>query len=162
MNMITLLMKRMYWFHEALQNALEPNGIKPLTRSHSYVVANIALGENNASNIARNLGVSRQAISQLMSELEREGYIELIRNPADKRSKIARFRPGFAEEGEACARIFETLEKELGQRIGQRRLNNLRESLEAEWGEPPRLGKVPKNEPILTLPDIELHSKRRA
>lgn len=143
MYMIITLLKRLYWFHDALQNALQPNGLKPLSRAQAFVVGNIAAGEYRASKIARNLGVSRQAISQILIELERLRYIELVADPNDKRSRIVRFSRAFAREGEACAQIFRALEEELGQRIGQRRLVQLREGLEAEWGEPPQLGRLP-------------------
>lgn len=152
MNMIATLMKRLYWFQDALQNALEPNGLRPLTRAQAFVVGNIAVGEYKASNIARNLGVSRQAVSQILTELERLHYIELVPDPSDKRSRIARFSNAFAEEGETCARIFGALEEELGQRLGQRRLAQLRDGLEAEWGEPPRLKRLPVYVPAVVSP----------
>ncbi|HKT73859.1 MAG TPA: helix-turn-helix domain-containing protein [Steroidobacteraceae bacterium] len=162
--MITTLMKRLYWFEDALQKALEPNGLRPLSRAQAFVVGNIAMGECKASNIARNLGVSRQAISQILLELERLRYIELVADPSDKRSRTVRFSAAFAEEGAACARIFESLEHELGRRIGQRRLAHLREGLEAEWGEAPQLGRVTDTAATGTRskPKVELAWKRSA
>ena len=144
MHMIAMLMKRMYWFQEALQSALEVNGLRPISRAQASVIGNIAAGQCKASNIARNLGVSRQAISQILTELERLRYIEFAVDPNDKRSRIVRFNDAYAEEGETCARILDAIELELGQRIGRRRTGCLRESLEAEWGEPPRLGRLPE------------------
>ena len=142
MHMIAMLMKRMYWFQEAMQHAFVPNGITPLTRAQSLVVGNIVAGENKASNIAQNLGVSRQAISQTLAELESAGFIEQCADPHDKRSRIVKLSSHFAENGGVCVRIFEALEQELEQRIGKRKFANLRDSLEAEWGEPPRIGAV--------------------
>lgn len=139
---MALLMKRLYWFEDALQAALEPNGLRPLSRAQAFVVTNIGAGENKASNIARNLGVSRQAISQILGELERLRYVKLVADPEDKRSKIVRFNADFAEEAEVCAQIFHAVEHELERRIGRRRMTALRDSLEAEWGEVPQLGSV--------------------
>lgn len=127
----------MYWLHDALQLALEPNGAPPLTRAQAFVVANMAAGETKAINIARNLGVSRQAISQILGELSHQGIIIVTENPDDRRSRIAKLRPGFDDDGEICNRIIKTLETELEVRIGVKRLKNLYDALEGEWGEPP-------------------------
>lgn len=140
--MMALLMKRLYWFEDALQGALEPNGLRPLSRAQAFVVTNIGAGESKAINIARNLGVSRQAISQILAELERLRYIELVADPNDKRSRIVRFNSTFAKEAKICAEIFKAAEHELGRRIGQRRMTALQDILEAEWGEAPKLGSV--------------------
>ena len=139
MQLIIALMKRLYWFQDGLQNALEPSGLKPITRTQAFIIGHIAAGEKRASKIAANLGVSRQAVSQSLTELEQLGYIELIDDPDDKRARAIRFKAEFAEEGQICSEIFEDLEEELARRIGQRRLAALRDSLDAEWGEPPHL-----------------------
>lgn len=143
MQLISLMMKRMYWLHDGLQAALEPNGVAPLTRAQVFVIANIAAGETKASVIARNLGVSRQAISQIIGELADGGILVVTEDPDDRRSRIAKLAPEFDDEGEACSRIFHELEAELGRRIGQRQVKNLHEALESEWGEPPVLGTLP-------------------
>jgi DNA-binding MarR family transcriptional regulator len=143
LQLISLLMKRMYWLHDGLQAALEPNGVAPLTRAQVFVIANISAGETKASAIARNLGVSRQAISQIIAELSESGILVVTEDPDDRRSRIAQLAPEFDDEGEVCNRIFRMLEEELGRRIGQRHVKNLHDALESEWGEPPVLGTLP-------------------
>ena len=137
MQLIITLMKRLYWFQDGLQNALEPSGLKPITRSQAFIIGHIATGEKRASKIAASLGVSRQAVSQALIELEQLGYIELVPDPDDRRARVIRFKAEFAEEGQVCSEIFRELEDELARRIGHRRMDALRDSLEAEWGEPP-------------------------
>ena len=143
LSLISLLTKRTYWFHDALQAALEPNGAPPLTRAQAFVIANMATGETKASNIARNLGVSRQAISQILSELSAQGIVAVTENPGDRRSRVAKLRIGFDDDGEICTRIIKALEDELETLIGPRRLSSLYDALEGEWGEPPQLGALP-------------------
>lgn len=143
MYLISLLTKRVNWFHEAFQQALETNDGPSLTRAESFVIANMAAGETKASNIARNLGVSRQAVSQLLAELSERGIVVVTEDPADRRSRIARLHPDLENEGDVCARIFKALEAELEGRIGPRRMKGLYEALEGAWGEPPLLGPLP-------------------
>ena len=137
MQLLIALTKRMEWFRDALQDSLEPNGIAPFTPAQVLVISKISSGEHRAINIARQLGVSRQAVSQILAELERRGVITVEKDVADGRSRIVKFRDQFQDNGDSCAWILAGLEDELGRRIGARRLASLRESLDAEWGEPP-------------------------
>lgn len=114
-----------------------------MTRAEALVIANMAAGETRASNIARNLGVSRQAISQILSELSDRGIVVVTDDPRDRRSRIAKLAQGMEDEDELCVRIFTALEKELEGRIGPRLMKGLYEALEGAWGEAPLLAKLP-------------------
>lgn len=138
------MLKGIYWFEDALEHALESNGLEPVTRAELSVVANIAMGEHRASKIAKNLGVSRQAISQILLGLTKRRMIVVKDDPRSRRSRIVSFSDSFQRDGEECLRIFAELEKELGRRIGITRLRNLESALEAEWGEAPKIGRLPK------------------
>lgn len=141
--LISSLTRRLNWFQDALQAALEPNGVPALTRAQAMVVSNIAAGETKAINIARNIGVSRQAVSLILSELSERDIITVSENPDDRRSRVAKLKTDLTDENEVCFRIFKALEKELENRIGTRRFKNLYEALDGEWGEPPILGTLP-------------------
>lgn len=137
MQLLIALTKRMEWFRDGLQQSLEPNGIAPFTPAQLLVISKIASGEYRAINIARHLGVSRQAVSQILAELERRKVITVEKDAEDGRSRIVKFCDQFEDNGNQCAWILAALETELGRRIGTRRLVALRDALDAEWGEPP-------------------------
>jgi DNA-binding MarR family transcriptional regulator len=138
------MIKGIYWFEDALEHALESNGLEPVTRAELSVVVNIAMGEHRASKIAKNLGVSRQAISQILLGLTERQMIVIEDDPSSRRSRIVRFSDNFQQDGEECLRIFAELENELGRRIGINSLRNMRGALEADWGEAPKIGRLPK------------------
>lgn len=142
MSLLSLLTKRINWFHDAFQQALQANDAPRLTRAEALVAANMAAGETKASNIARNLGVSRQAISQILADLSQRDIIVVTENPGDRRSRVASLKTEPDDEGETCGRIFKLLEAELEGRLGSRRMKALWEALEGEWGEPPLLPKL--------------------
>lgn len=144
--LMSLLIRRLNWFQDAFMQALEPNGLPALTRAEAMVVANIAAGETKAINIARNLGVSRQAVSQILSELSDRDIVVVSENPDDRRSRVAKLKTGLEDENEVCFRVFKALEKELESRLGARRLRALYDALEGEWGEPPLVGSVVSSE----------------
>jgi DNA-binding MarR family transcriptional regulator len=139
MSLLTLMLKRMYWYAETLQDALAQNGLEPLTRAQTFVIANIASGEHHASKIAKNLGVSRQAISLVLIELVNRGYVAMQDDANNRSYRVVDFAPGFVKKGEICLKLVKQLDAELARRIGKKTLQNFREALEAEWGAPPVL-----------------------
>lgn len=135
--LLAMFVRRLVWLQDALQQSLVINGLAPLTRVQLLIIANVNNGERKAINIAKNLGVSRQAISQALAELENAGVIVLDGDPKDRRSRIVRLTAGFERNGEICAELLESIEQELRNRIGPRRFAFLRDALEAEWGDAP-------------------------
>lgn len=54
-------------------------------------------GPQTVPQLARSREVSRQHIQMLINRLEEEGYVELVENPAHKRSPLAKLTPRGAE-----------------------------------------------------------------
>lgn len=131
------LMSALYWFDEALQAHIKAAGWEGLTRTQSMVMANIAAGEHRATRLARNLGVTRQAISQMLADMEQRGLVEVKVDPADKRARIVDFSPQTEALRGLGVKVLRDLEKQLGQRIGKARFDALRDALHAEWGSAP-------------------------
>ena len=85
------LLSAVYWFDEALQAGLAASGWSQVTRIQSMALANIASGTHRATQLARNLGVSRQAVSQTLAEMEARGLIRTTLDPEDKRALVVSF-----------------------------------------------------------------------
>lgn len=132
------LLRGAFWYADAFERALQDHGLKPLTRGQHFVLANIVAGERQGSRIAKNLGVSRQAVSQTIMQLKKLGYVRTKSDPEDKRSRIVEFSPSF-EDNRACMEIFAALDDELSRRIGKTNFKNLYDALEADWGPTPIL-----------------------
>lgn len=133
MNLLTAF----YWFDEALQASLQESGYPAVSRAQSLLLANVASGERSPSGLARNLGVSRQAISQMLAACERERLVRLAPDPADGRARIVEFHPEAERLREAASAALRQAEQVLGQRIGADRLRQLVEALALDWGPPP-------------------------
>lgn len=132
------LLSAVYWFDEALQAALKEAGIPNVTRAQSMLIANIAAGEHRATRIARNLGVTRQAISLMLSELETRGIVEIVPDPDDRRARIVQLAQ-VNDTRRAAARILRYLEAELVERIGSPAYASLRDAMRMDWGSPPHV-----------------------
>lgn len=130
------LLRAFYWFDEALQAGLRRHGWSNVTRSQSLILSNLAFGVRRASVLARNLGVTRQAISQMLAEMERKGMISLKADPSDGRAQIV----GFSEESRQlridAMHVLAEIERELHQKLGARKFNALADVLAGDWGPP--------------------------
>lgn len=102
------------------------NGIRP---AQSVLLVPLAAGGLHASDLAERLGVSRQAVAQAITMLERHRYVTRVPDPADARAQIIEL----TSRGRQALRVMRSnavdLEKRWQQILGQRRLAELREGL---------------------------------
>jgi len=133
------LLRAVYWFDEALQAGMRAAGLEGATRAQSFLLLNLASGEHRASRLAINLGVSRQAISQMLAEMEARGLITVTADPDDKRARIVNFSLEAMPIHKTATRLLLELETVLETRIGPDKLAGLRAGLGEDWGHPPQL-----------------------
>lgn len=126
-----------YWFDEALQAAMKARGQTSLNRTQSLVLCDIASGERRASRIARHLGISRQAINQVLTGLHGLGIIVTRPDPEDSRALLVEFSEDASALREIGTEALGRIESVLASRIGADKVDSLRAALAAEWGPPP-------------------------
>ena len=73
--------------------------------------------------------LSKQAVNDLLQDLERGGYIRRVVNPADRRSRLIRLTPKGVELEDAVRRAAEDAERVLERKFGKRWLQSLRGAL---------------------------------
>jgi DNA-binding MarR family transcriptional regulator len=87
---------------------------------HMALVPHIALDGTRLTDLARAVGVSKQAVHQLVGELEEMAFLERVPDPSDGRAKLVRFtrrgRRRLLEGLELLAGIDAELEDALGPR----------------------------------------------
>ncbi len=124
------LVRTLYWFDEQLQVRLEALGWGRRGRSQSLILANLANGETRASRMADNLGVSRQAMSQFLTELEKDKLIEVVPDPDDRRARIVRFTPESEAIREDAKKVLRDMERELETAMGVKDFESLKAGLQ--------------------------------
>jgi hypothetical protein len=82
-HLLLSLLQGFYWFDEGLQNYLQARGWPAVTRPQSMVMANVVLGVRRPSDIARNMGVSRQAIHATINQMIGLGMVALVDDPVE-------------------------------------------------------------------------------
>lgn len=101
-------------------------GLRPL---HAPLLAPLLGGGRRATDLSDIVGVSRQAVAQMLTTLERDGYIERIADPGDSRAKLV----CLTARGRAALRLMRAsalaLEDEWRARMGADRLAALCDTL---------------------------------
>jgi DNA-binding MarR family transcriptional regulator len=128
------LLHAFYWCDECLQKSLAAGGWPSLSRTQSMIMVNLSDGITRPSDLARAIGVSRQAIQRTLMEMEQEGLVHLVPDPKDGRAKIV--EPSKDGKGiyTTALRTIAMMEAELERRFGKKAINDLRRILYADWG----------------------------
>lgn len=136
-SLILPLLQGFFWFDDGLQAHLQARGWTEVTRPQSMVMTNVVVGVQKPSDIARNLGVSRQSVHITINQMVEKGILELVDDPEDGRAKIVTLSPVGLEMREDANRAMEGMVELLRRRIGTRSVDALVKAFTADWGEPP-------------------------
>jgi DNA-binding MarR family transcriptional regulator len=128
------LLQGFYWFDEGLQNYLRARGWPAVTRPQSMVMANIVQGICHPSDIARRLGISRQAIHATLGQMVDLNMIALIDDPDSGRSKLVTLTRMGEEMRRDAQAAMQVMADELGRRIGAEDLLQTAHVLSRDWG----------------------------
>lgn len=135
-HLLLSLLQGFYWFDEGLQNYLQARGWPVVTRPQSMVMANIVLGVRRPSDIARRLGVSRQAIHATINQMIGLGMVALVDEPSNRRVKVMALTPLGETMRVDAQQAMVVMGDELGRRLGKVRLLEAAHLLHEDWGDP--------------------------
>jgi DNA-binding MarR family transcriptional regulator len=137
MNLARLLLQQFRWFDDALRSRLADQGLAELTTAESMVFPYLDKEGTRPADLARRLGITRQSAQSLVRGLEAKGLVELVDDPEDGRAKKITLTAAGRQSVPLALETFEQLENELSRRIGAKRVTQLRNALEADWGDSP-------------------------
>eukprot|EP01030_Chromulinospumella_sphaerica_P015645 gene15645-15459_t len=98
------------------------------------IMANVVIGVRKPSDIARNLGISRQAVHTTINQMVEMGMLELRDDIDDRRAKIVAISEMGREMGRDADLAMAAMSAELRRRIGTRNVDNLIKAFSADWG----------------------------
>lgn len=113
----------------ATQAALAQKGHADVRSSHGYVIQHLVAGPRPIGDVAERLGVSQQAASKSIAELEALGYVERLASPDDKRVTQAALTARGREVVAAGRKARAALEKKLVAAHGEKALAAARATL---------------------------------
>lgn len=133
--LIIALFQRFCWLDEGLQARLHQRGWPDVNRPQSMVMTNIVSGIVRPSDIARNLGISRQAIHRTLSQMVDLGIVTMEPDPDDRRHMVVSLTETGKRMRHDAQQAMEALSEQIAGALGQDRFENLLAALEADWGE---------------------------
>ena len=134
------LLSGFYWFDEGLQNFMLARGWPEVSRPQSMVMANIIMGNAYPSEIARKLGVSRQAVHVTLKSMIDKDMIALVDDPTNRRVKIVKLTPTGEDMRKDAKEAMDLIMDRLVTRIGRSAFKNMTSALSADWGQPLQFG----------------------
>jgi DNA-binding MarR family transcriptional regulator len=126
----------------AVREPLAKSGFTDLPRDGVYAISAIAARDLSPAELGGLLGVSKQAVSQLLDSLALHGYVERSIDTFDRR----RMRLALTDRGKklaaVCRRAIDRVERRIAESVGEERVHHTRQTLEAlialasEWNTP--------------------------
>ncbi len=108
-------------FYECGHTGLQP--------SHQAVITHLRPSGTRLTDLADYASMTKQAMGQLVDEVERLGYVERHPDPGDGRAKIVRFTPEGLELISDGRRIVREIQEEWAALVGEKKVRALRDIL---------------------------------
>lgn len=135
-NLGALLVRAFRWFEDGLASDPDTAHLPRLSGSQFMTLASLDGGGTSIAELARRVGVTRQAMHQQIGEMEKAALVELVDSPTDRRVKLVKLSLLGRTLDQKAAQAITELEKELARRIGKAAVSDLRAILAADWGAP--------------------------
>lgn len=113
----------------AMMARLTARGFAGLTPAFASLMPLLDAAGARSTLLAQQAGVTKQAMSQLVRELETRGYVEQVPDPKDTRAKIVRLTRRGIQLREACLRVRGELQALAAATLGKTRLARLQKDL---------------------------------
>lgn len=114
---------------ERLRADFAAYGLPALRPVHALLLVPLLGGGRHASSLAADLGVTRQAVAQVVATLERDGYVQRVTDPGDARAKLVCLTPRGRAALRAMRASTRAAEDAWRQRLGAERLAEFRATL---------------------------------
>ena len=115
---------------ELLHLRLAEQGFEGIRYRHGSVFRFIDPEGSRLTELAERSKLSKQAVGELVDELERLGYVERAPDPRDRRAKIIRLTERGAQGQAAAAAIVTGIEQEWAAHLGAERIVELRRTVQ--------------------------------
>jgi DNA-binding MarR family transcriptional regulator len=112
-----------------LSARMEEAGYGDVRGAHGCVFGNIEPTGMRLTELAERAGMTKQAVGEAVSDLERLGYAERVSDPSDGRAKIIRLTDHGSAAQRAGFAIIAQLEAEWVERFGAERVEQMRSLL---------------------------------
>ena len=126
-----LLLRAHRAFSASAVARLRERGYVDLTLAHINLLPHLEHAGTRITTLAERAGMTKQGMGQLVHDLERSGYLVLSADPADRRATLVRFTAAGQRLLSDAMTVTAEVEAEYAAILGESRLRELRQMLEA-------------------------------
>jgi DNA-binding MarR family transcriptional regulator len=128
-------------YEDAVRRALRDAGCDDLPPAGTSLITTMHWADASLEAVVRWRGVTKQAVGQTVETLVVRGYLERERDLADRRRVNLTLSERGEAAGRAARRAIDEVDRELGRRVGPRRVAGARATMIAllEMGRAPRV-----------------------
>ncbi len=128
-NLNQLLLAGNDWLAAEILKGVQRSPYSSLTPAQSRLLAIMAGQSTSISDLARRLGLSRQAVHKTVSELERHGILQVQTDPERANAKLVSYTALGKDLNREGARVIDEIESKLAKRIGKQGVDQLKQLL---------------------------------
>jgi DNA-binding MarR family transcriptional regulator len=140
--LLRLLIRMTDNMNTELARRIRARGFDDFQPSFTGLLGHLDTEGTRISALARRMGTSRQAASQLLQQIEARGYVERVPDPGDKRAVIARHTPAGRKLLKAAIEIMLAIEAEYAATLSQDGLARLKQLLKRLLDKVDPMGKL--------------------
>ncbi len=119
--------------NDELLKRLEVAGWPPITKNQSLVFAYLSTEGTTASELARQVGITRQSMQKLLEYLQSNKLIRMKSHPKDSRSLLVTLSAQGRRLMTAAQKHLEDIEAEVEIYIGASAIKQLRQAVSHDW-----------------------------
>ena len=124
-----LLIRLFRKFEEEIVASLSRRGFSDVTLANLSVLRHLDLDGLRITTLAEDAGVTKQAVGQMIVELESKGYVKKRRDPNDRRAKLVTYTERGMELIKTAQAIVSEIEVSYRQELGSKSYEALRHGL---------------------------------
>ena len=126
-----LLLRAQRAFSERALRKLRQRGHTSLSMAHTTLLPHLDADGTQATVLAERAAITKQAAGRIIVDLEREGYVQRLPDPTDQRASIIVFTDRGRQFLVDAYHIKKEIEHEYAALLGEERMRQLRNTLEA-------------------------------
>ncbi len=124
-----VLFKTARIFNEAALARVQAAGGPPVRLAHTQLLPHLGTGGIRATELARRVGISKQAVGALLDDMLEWGLVERVADPADGRAQLVRLTPAGLDATKLGLGVLLGLANELADEVGADTLARLHADL---------------------------------
>jgi DNA-binding MarR family transcriptional regulator len=128
-NIGVLLQQLAREFERRARGTLQARGHTELLPSHQVVFAGLGRDGTRLTVLAQHAGMTKQAMGQIVDDLEQLGYVERTPDPNDGRAKIVRFTAAGLDFVCDASEMLDEIWGEYCALVGEQQLDQLQQTL---------------------------------